>query len=237
MPVLTYNHVGCDFAAAVLGSDSTSVTALAYVFGFDGEKTKTMGFVPWKLELGAEYKAVWGQDSDGDDEMDSEEGSLDFTLNQVGQSVDIDLATGATYVVKISQTKPSELDPLLADLAVGPADLEYHDLWELLFVTVHNIGAVEAGEYEVVVTDRETGKTMRRVGASLDAPLDFTAKRTRFGFSFTPTQKTHQFDVVVRSLVGQRELTEINNTLSQSLSFSDSAEAAETKRQMQSNPG
>jgi len=221
IPPLTYRHVGRDFAAAVLGSGSTSITAMAYVFGFDGEKTKTMGFVPWKLELGAEYTMAWGLDADENGEMDAEEGRRDFTMMQRGQSIEIELRTGATYVVKIAQTKPSPLEPLLPDLAIGPADVEYHDEWELLFVTVHNIGAANAGEYEVVATEKETGEKMRAVGSSLDAPLDLTPKRTRFGFRFAPSKESHTFDIAVRSLKGQPELTEVNNSLTATLEFDE----------------
>jgi hypothetical protein len=60
---------------------------------------------------------------------------------------------------------------------------------------------------------------MRAVGNSLDAPLDFTPKRTRFGFRFEPSQKEHQFDVVVRTLTDQPELTGTNNSISAKLSF------------------
>jgi hypothetical protein len=221
VPHLTYRHVGRDFAAAVLGADPTSLTALAYVFAFEGESTRKMGFVPWRLELGAEYTAAWGQDSDGDDQMDREEGRLDFTLSQRGQSIDLDLATGKTYVVKITQTRPSPLDPLLADLAVGEEDVECHAEFKLLFVTVHNIGAAEAGEYEVIVTDRAAEKRMRAVGNRLDAPLDLTPKRTRFGFPFEPSDQEHRFDVVVRSLIDQPELTETNNAVSATLRFDE----------------
>ncbi len=221
VPHLTYRRVGRDFAAAVLGADPTSVTAMAYVFGFEGEETKKMGFVPWKLELGAEYTAVWGQDNDGDEQMDSEKGRKDFTLAQRGQSVDLELQTGRTYIVKISQTKPSPFDPLLADLAVGEEDIEYHPDWKLLFVTVHNIGAAEAGEYEVVVTERDSAKRMRAIGNSLAAPLDLTPKRTRFGFHFEPSHARHQFNVVVRSLIDQPELTGTNNTVSATLKFNE----------------
>ncbi len=219
VPHLTYRHVGRDFAAAVLGADPTSVTALAYVFGFEGQQKRKMGFVPWQLELGARYKAVWGQDNNGDDQMDREEGRIDFTLSQRGQSVDLDLKTGRTYVIKITQSKPSPFDPLLADLAIGPEDIQYHPEWKLLFVTVHNIGAAEAGEYEVVVTERASRKRMRAVGNSLAAPLDFTPKRTRFGFRFEPTRQRHRFDVVVRSLIDQPELTGTNNAVSATLEF------------------
>jgi len=221
VPHLTYRHVGRDFAAAVLGADPTSVTAMAYVFDFEGEETKKMGFVPWKLELGAEYTAVWGQDNDGDEQMDSEKGRKDFTLAQRGQSVDLELQTGRTYIVKISQTKPSPFDPLLADLAVGEEDIEYHPEWKLLFVTVHNIGAAEAGQYEVVVAEREFAKRMRAIGNSLAAPLDLTPKRTRFGFHFEPSHARHQFNVVVRSLIDQPELTGTNNTVSATLKFNE----------------
>ncbi len=221
VPHLTYRHVGRDFAAAVLGADPTSLTAMAYIFGFDGEKTKKMGFVPWKLQLGADYSAVWGQDSNGDDQMDNEEGRLDFTLAQRGQSVDLKLHTGRTYIVKITQSKPSPFAPLLADLAVGEEDVEYHPDWKLLFVTVHNIGAADAGEYEVVVTEGESGQRLRAVGNSLDAPLDLTPKRTRFGFRFEPSQKEHRFDVVVHSLNDQPELTGRNNAVSVTLNFDE----------------
>ena len=221
VPNLTYRHVGRDFAAAVLGCDSTSLTAMAYVFGFDGQKTRKIGFVPWKLDLGAEYTAIWGQDNDGDDRMDSQEGRIDFTLSQRGQSVDLDLAADRAYIVKITQTAPSPLDPLLADLAVGVEDVEYHAEWELLFVTVHNIGAAEAGEYEVIVTERESAKGMRAVGDKLAAPLDFTPKRTRFGFHFEPSRKQHKFDVSVRSLGDQPELTGRNNAVSVTLDFDE----------------
>ena len=219
VPTLTYRHVGRDFAAAVLGADRTSLTALAYVFGFEGEERKTMGLVPWKLDLGADYKVIWGQDSDGDDQMDKEEGRMDFTLRERGQSVDLDLQTGRTYLVKMVQTKPSPIAPLQADLAVAEQDVQYHPDWQLLLVTVHNIGAATADEYEVVVTQRESGKTMRAVGNSLDAPLDLTPKRTRFGFRFEPSQEKHEFDIVVRSLTEQAELTGTNNTVSVTMSF------------------
>ena len=219
VPHLTYRHVGRDFAAAVLGADSTSLTAMAYVFGFEGDKRKRMGFVPWKLELGVEYTALWGQDHDDDDQMDSEEGRMDFRISQRGQSVDLDLETGKTYIVKITQTKPSPFALLLADLAVGEEDVEYHPDWKLLFVTVHNIGSALAGEYEVIVTDGDSTRRMRAVGNSLDAPLDLTPKRTRLGFPFEPSQKEHRFDVVVRSLINQPELTEMNNAVSATLSF------------------
>ncbi len=221
VPHLTYRHVGRDFATAVLGADPTSLTAIAYVFGFEGEKTKKMGFVPWQLELGAEYTAVWGQDNDGDDQIDGEQGRIVFTLSQRGQSVDLDLVTGKTYIVKITQAKPSPFDPLLADLAVGEEDVEYHPEWKLLFVTVHNIGAAAAGEYEVIVTGRGSARGMRAVGNHLDAPLDLTPKRTRFGFPFEPSEKQHQFEVVVRSLRGQPELTETNNAVSATLRFGE----------------
>lgn len=219
VPHLTYRHVGRDFAAAVLGADATSLTAMAYVFSFRGEKTKKMGFVPWQLELGAEYTAVWGQDNDGDDQMDREAGRIDFTLSERSQSVDLELQTGKTYIVKIAQTKPSPLDPLLTDLAIGEEDVEYHAEWELLFVTVHNVGAAEAGEYEVVVTERDAARPMRSVGNRLAAPLDFTPKRTRFGFRFEPSRSQHHFDVVVRSLTNQPELTQTNNAVSAVLKF------------------
>ncbi|MFC1734814.1 hypothetical protein ACFL1X_01765, partial [Candidatus Hydrogenedentota bacterium] len=219
LPHLTYRHVGRDFAAAVLGADSTSITAMAYVFGFNGEKTQKMGFVPWKLDLGADYLLTWGPDIDEDGNMDSEEGRKSFTLAQRGKSLDIELQTGKTYLVEFTQTKPATLPPLLADLAIGTDDLEYHEKWELLFVTVHNIGAAPASEYEVVVTEKETGKSMRAVGSSLDAPLDFTPKRTRFGFEFNPTRKSHEFDITIRSLTDQVELTEVNNTMTASLEF------------------
>jgi hypothetical protein len=219
VPHLTYRHVGRDFAAAVLGADPTSLTAMVYVFGFQGEKTKTIGFVPWQLELGAEYTAVWGQDNDGDDEMDGQSGRIDFTLSERNQSIDIPLETGKPYVVKIAQTKPSHLEPLLADLAVGAEDVAYHPEWELLFVTVHNVGAAGAGEYEVMVTERGAQRPMRAVGNHLAAPLDFTPKRTRFGFPFTPSRKQHRFDVTVRSLTDQPELTRENNTVSVVLKF------------------
>jgi hypothetical protein len=221
VPHLTYRHVGRDFAAAVLGADPTSLTAMAYVFGFQGEQTRTMGFVPWRLDLGAEYTAVWGQDNDGDDRMDREAGRIDFTLSERSQSIDLELQTGKTYIVKIAQTKPSPLEPLLADLAVGEEDVRYDAEWELLFVTVHNIGAAEAAEYELIVTERDSARPMRSVGNRLAAPLDFTPKRTRFGFHFEPSRKQHRFDVVVRSLKGQPELTGTNNAVSAVLRFEE----------------
>jgi hypothetical protein len=178
-----------------------------------------MGFVPWRLDLGARYTLAWGQDIDEDGEMDSEEGQRDFTLAQRGQSLDLRLQTGKTYLVKITQTKPSLREPLLPDLAVGRADVEYHNERGLLYVTTHNIGSADAKEYELLVTEKETGASMRAVGNSLDAPLDFTPKRTRFGFPFTPSKESHEFDIVVRSLKGQPDLTDANNTLTARLKF------------------
>ncbi len=104
---------------------------------------------------------------------------------------------------------------------MGPADVEYHEDWGLLFVTAHNIGSADAGEFEVVVTEKETGNQMRAVGTCLDAPLDFTPKRTRFGFRFTPSGESHEFDIEVRSLIGQPELTEANNTLTAEVEFGE----------------
>ncbi len=216
---VTYRHVGRDFAAAVLGGDATSITLAAYLFDFDGSAQRTIGVVPWKLDLGAEYRAVWGPDVDGDDQMDSEEGETEFKLLERGQTIDFNLNTDATYIIKIMQTVPSPLPPLLADLAIGPEDIEYHERWGLLFVTVHNIGAVKAEEFEVIVTDTETGKTMQAVGTELDAPLDLTPKRTRFGFQFQPTQKTHTFDIEIKSRKNQPEIGTRNNALTATVEF------------------
>jgi len=216
---LTYRHVGRDFAGVVLGGDATSLTSALYLFDFDGAKTKTVGLVPWKLELGAQYKAVWGPDADGDDEMDSESGSTDFELAERGQSVDLELNTRVSYVVRIVQTKPSPFEPLLADLAIGPEDLTYQKDWGILHVTVHNIGSAKAGEYEVLVWEVESGNEFRAVGSVLDAPLDFTAKRVRFGWNYQPTEKEHRFEVSVRSLKEQPELTMLNNKLDVTLQF------------------
>ncbi len=63
------------------------------------------------------------------------------------------------------------------------------------------------------------GNTNRAIGSSLNAPLDFSPKRTRFGFPFTPSKESHEFDVVVRSLKGQSELTDVNNALTVRLEF------------------
>ncbi len=104
-------------------------------------------------------------------------------------------------------------------MAIGPEDIEYHERWGLLFVTVHNIGAVKAEEFEVVVTDTESGKIMRAVGSELDAPLDLTPKRTRFGFQFQPSNETHTFDIEINSLKAQPEIGTRNNVLTATVEF------------------
>ena len=115
--------------------------------------------------------------------------------------------------IKIVQTEPSDFEPALPDLAICVDDLEYKEDWGLLMITVHNIGAADIGEYDVMITETESGKTMSAIGSTLAAPLDFTPKRTRFGFQFAPTKERHSFVVEVKSRKGERELTLVNNSL------------------------
>ncbi|MFC1734537.1 hypothetical protein ACFL1X_00360 [Candidatus Hydrogenedentota bacterium] len=215
---VTYRHVGRDFAAAVLGADPTSMTVIAYLFDFDGQKRGKLGLVPWQLELGARYKITWGPKADGDDEMDNQAGSFQFTLNERGQSIDVDMKKGTTYLIKIERIQASPFEPLLPDLAIGAEDIEYSPQWELLHVTVHNIGAASAGEYEVSVTEN-SGAIMTAVGNALDAPLDLTPKRMRFGFKWTPKKKSHSFSIEVKSRKNQPELTMLNNEVEATLEF------------------
>jgi hypothetical protein len=216
---LTYRNVGRDFAAAVLGADATSITMLAYLFDFEGRNKKTLGLVPWKLELGAEYRVTWGPDAEGNGELGRNSGELVFRLNERGQSVDIPLETGQAYAVKIVQTTPTALQSLLPDLAVGPEDVDYSADWELLFVSVHNIGAAPTGEYEVLVQETESGRSWRAVGNALAPPLDLTPKKTRFGFKFQPTKDKHLFEIQVRHLKDQPEISSRNNSLKVEVEF------------------
>ncbi len=218
---LTYRHVGREFAAAVLGADRTSLTALVHLLDSEGLKTKTIGLVPWKLDLGARYKVEWGPDNDGDDQMDRVAGETEWQLKERGQSVDLQLETDQTYLVVISQIGAGTEQALLADLAISPQDLEYNDDWGYLYVTVHNIGSATAGEYEVLLRDKESGKESRAVGSSLDAPLDLTPKTTRFGFPWRPTESAHEFEVEVKSRTGQAELTSRNNKIETTLRFGE----------------
>ena len=129
----------------------------------------------WRLDHG-QYEARLGADADGDGQIDADAATATATLGRGSRMQVPELAAKTVMVLEVTQTEA--LDPITerADIAIGQGDLEVDPQTGAATLTVHNIGARDAGAFAVQVTKQGAAPVTCEV-ASLPAPDGFTPSR------------------------------------------------------------
>ena len=220
-PSVTYSGVGRDFAAFVRRQDEHLLEIVTYSF-CDEERLATL--TPWKLEVGGRYRIRSGADTTGDDRPDTGITESTFTLARRGERVGISLPPRQTTVIEIQQVQEGWGTPLLADLALVPAEIKYSIWTRDVQTTLHNVGAKSADKIHVTFYESSGPDTERRkIGAvvvpHLSWPMDLTAKTLTIGLHYIPTSSKVTLSVVVDELNLIPELCESNNEASRTFAF------------------
>jgi len=203
-PAVTYSTKSRDFAALLLRDNTSNLKLLVYSF-----EAQPLDFIlrPWRLQVGGTYSFRWGTDDDRDDEIDHTLGEKEFVLEHRGDPVPIVLPPRAVTVVEMTQTSPGAPLGLLPDLAAAPDDVSYAE--GKLSVTVHNVGAANAGPFSVRV-EQDGNLIGSRTLNGLDYPADLDAKTVALTFDL-PSRPASPITVTIDPQDDIREITEVNN--------------------------
>ncbi len=197
---VTWDGVGDEAAAFVTYADANSLKVQMYCFA-DAPREVTMRF--WRLEPGI-YRASLAPDSAPDKPLVTSK----FRVAEKGTSLSLRLPPKRALGLDIIQESSIDSDTLLADLAIGPADLKPSPGGRAA-VTVHNIGCKDAGPFGIMVVGRNSKIAKLRCDG-LQAPLDLA-----------PKSRTFDVDVAIAEIVRVvidpdrqvEELCESNNSV------------------------
>src|SRR5262249_37480224 len=140
-PLVSYRGLGRNFAALVLRADAANVRVVVYNFD---QQTQNASLVPWILKQGDEFELLIGPDENDDGRPDRVTESRKFRLESTGQDVPFRIDGRSQLVLEIRRLSLGSEKPLLADLAVSSADIQFRPEFQKIDVAVHNIGAAPA---------------------------------------------------------------------------------------------
>ncbi len=213
-PVISYVDFGTEFAALVLGADRAHLRVLIYSFY---DEAKEVGFRPWRLTPGAEYRLTLGPDADRDGKLDAAEDSATVRLAQRGQAVHFRLPPKRETIVALEPVGQVGFGGarLTADPAIGPDDIEYWSDRNYLVARVHNIGSAPVSNLTVEAWAGAPGKGTL-IGSSLipyiEAPNDLVPQAVRAGFHWARgDEKSNDVWIVLDPRNEIPEIAEENN--------------------------
>ena len=206
-PLVTYDGLGRNLAAALLSADARSLRVALYSFSHE---TETVEIVPWLLDVGPVYKVEAGLDQDADGHFDSVTREQSRRLAHRGLGFAVELPPRRGMVVRVRWESGETSHSLAADLAVSPSDIQFIPEYRRVDVTVHNIGALPATSLEVALydADRVVG---RQVVPRVQAPDALLPSTVRVGFPFIPEASRASFRAVVDAANTIPEISERNN--------------------------
>jgi len=205
---LSYADGGTDLASLVLENRTNRMEVLVYNFA---ENRTSVGMRLWQLQPGR-YELSVGTDTEGDGQIDGNATSREISLRR-GTRIEIPLRYGELQLIRLRQIEARPEPELLPDLAICRQDLSVEQ--GKLSVTVHNIGSLSAGSFEVRVRGSE-GKVMANKGVDkLEAPVDLKPRTVTVSFGLQ-AQVTQVEVVPVPAIL---EITEENNTVTLNESY------------------
>ncbi len=213
-PVATYRGLGREFAAAVLAANAASLRIALYNFSNEPIDAE---IVPWLLSLGPTYRVDLGPDADADGFVDRPTSSTTEKLRHRGQGFPVTLPPRRADVVRISKQSGESSNPLAPDLALTRDDVRFVPEYRRVEVTVHNIGAHTALDFEIALYlgGREIG---RHTAPHLAAPTELMPQTIRVGFEYVPKTPQATLTVVLDPDDSVDEITERNNRATLTLS-------------------
>lgn len=170
---VSWEGYGTDYAALVTVNRRDHLKALVYSYAAAPMRGRMR---IWALVHGC-YRLTVGPDADGDMQADGTERSETLELARA-EAVELTLPPRQVTVVELRQV--ARLDPIFAraDLALAAREVEVAGA-EVKGV-VHNVGAADAPEAVVAVTDAGGRVLARESLGPLAAPLDLAPKRRPF---------------------------------------------------------
>ncbi len=218
-PSVTYSGVGRDFAAYVERADERTLKLFIYNFAAD---EVPVSLTTWKLDLGGTYQLRAGIDSNDDGNIDTVTLDDSFVLHQRGQQTTVSLAGRQTTMIEIRQTAPGRGGSLAADLAVVPDEIKYSIWTRELQATIHNIGSLAAGTFEVgFVESSPSGRKLAGVATipKLTWSEDLESKSMTVAVPYVPQQSNVRITVVIDEVDRINEISERNNTATRRFEF------------------
>ncbi len=208
--LVSYRGLGRDFAAVLLQADAATLRVV--LFNMD-DKPKDAGLSPWLLKPGDEFELTLGPDENNDGRPDSVTEKRKFRLESLAQDIPFRIAGRSALAVEIRRVlEGSKKTPLMVDLALTAADIEFRGEFAKIDVTVHNIGAAGARNVTVALLDEQQKEIGRQTIPNLAPPLDLNPQVVRVGFPFDLTKAVNRkFTVIVDPDNTVREITKGNN--------------------------
>ncbi len=206
-PLVTYSGLGRDVAGAVLAADAKSLGIALYSFA---QSSKRVEVIPWHLDVGPTYSLELGPDADSDGRLDSVSFAGTLPLTHRGQGFAFDLPPRLGVVVRIRWKSGASTRSLAPDLAITARDLAFVPEYRRIDVTVHNVGALPARSFEVVLY-RDGQEAGRQSVPHIPAPTGLVPATVRVGFEVEPTADRARFKAVIDERGAVAELAERNN--------------------------
>ena len=209
---ITHEGLGRDAVARVALSNDQELRVVYY--NFNPEPLR-LDAALWRLTPGGTYRVVTRVDTDGDGLADRDVSRAKTVLENRGETVTLTLAPKTSTVLELTQLVAGDGVALKPDLAVVAEEIVYNTRWREVEVTLHNIGAVEAENFDVVfstVDDQDQAEEIGRVHVSfLNWPLDFDPKTMRVGVRYLQKTAKVRYRVDVDPDDRLDEITERNN--------------------------
>lgn len=211
-PQVTYTDLQRDFAAFVPSADPDGFTSILYGF-YAG--TRTVGVVPWALELGGNYSISVGPDANADNIPDNIEFTQEFHMASRGQAIEFPMEGGKEYAVVVEQlVAGTGVQELLPDLAVVETELWYDAANFTINAQIHNIGAAVAQNVTLRLFDGESPNGTPVGDGVLEylaPPLNFTPSVSNVSVLLTGIPHTGNVTLMIDPDAEVQEITRINN--------------------------
>ena len=209
---ITHEGLGRDAVARVALSNDQELKVVYYNFN---PEPLSVEAALWRLTPGDTFRVVTRVDTDGDGLADRELSRAKLVLENRGETLALTLAPRTSTVLELAQLVAGDGVALKPDLAVVAEEIVYNTRWREVEVTLHNIGAVEAEDFDVVfstVDNQGKSAEIGRVHVSfLNWPLDFDPKTMRVGVPYLQETSKVRYRVDVDPQDRLEEITERNN--------------------------
>lgn len=208
-PLVSYRGLGRDFAAVLLQADAANLRVVLYNLD---QKPKDAGLVPWIFKQGDEFELTLGPDDDNDGRPDRVAEKRKFRLESTGQDLPFQIGGRSQLAVEIRRVSQGGKTPLMADLALTAADIQFRGDFAKVDVTVHNIGAAAARHVTVVLLDEQQKEVGRQLIPNVPAAMDLDPQVVRIGLPMELAKAVNRkFTAVVDPDNRLREITKANN--------------------------
>ncbi len=209
---VTYENTTRHFAAAVVAADTQGLRICYYSLT---PESRTIGIVPWELEVGGTYRLVYGVDADDDGRIDTVAEEREFIFPQHGSPIPVDVAPRTNYVIQIDQLKRGKPAGPAPDPGLSAEDIRYYPERNLLTARIHNVGSLPIRNVKVAFYDGDPAAGGERITVlsipNIEAPNDLEPRMVSVGVNRDLRQPTDIYVVIDPDNEIANEITTFNN--------------------------